>query len=130
MRTASASVTLILTLLSVLGIVALSFVLADYIRTNDVAQGLVQTLGYAGVFIIAFLFNLNLVLPIPPASFLPVFTAAGLNFWLSILTITAGTLVADFVGYAVGSLSRKAVANRFPQTVTRVEAIYRHRRNL
>lgn len=117
MRQQKPSLRTILTLLlffaAFVGIVALAQLLA----ANEQAVSIVEQFGYIGVVILAVIAGLNAVVPVPAATLTPVFLSAGMVIPLIILCLTIGTLIADFVGFFIGRLSRDFVAEKYPKVI-------------
>lgn len=96
--------------------VGLALVLAGAYWLARLAQGseavrmTVASYGYVGVFAVAFISGLNLVVPVPGIAFVPVFVKSGLDFNYSIIVLTAGMTIADSVAYGFGALGRKVYA--------------------
>jgi membrane protein YqaA with SNARE-associated domain len=89
---------------------------ANYVSNNTGAQAIVYKFGYIGVFVVSFISGVNVIIPIPPATFVPIFTAAGLLLPLIVTALVLGTLFADLAGYIIGILSKKFVAYHYPKT--------------
>lgn len=106
------------------GIIATAFFTADYLQNSPAAQTFIAQFGYAGVIILAIVAGLNVIIPVPAASFVPIFTASGL--WLPgiILALTVGTLIADYIGFLFGKWSRAAVTDKYPKAMMRFEKLY------
>lgn len=113
-----------LRILGILGIVALaltaSFFFADYVASNDAASELVERFGYAGILAISIVSGLNLFIPVPAATFVPVFTAAGFSMPGIITTLVIGTLIADWIGYLIGVAGRHATEHHYPELQRRL----------
>ena len=109
--------TIRLTILSVLAVIMLLgvIILARFVTQNDNAQLLVQDFGYIGVIVISFVAGLNAIVPIPAGSFVPVFTAAGLDLQFVILMLIIGTTIADLAAWYVGVLGRKITLHNYPK---------------
>ncbi len=105
-----------------------AFFIAEYTLTHESFQNQIASFGYLGITFLAMVAGLNVIVPIPAATFTPVFTAAGLALPLIVLSLTIGTLLADFIGYAFGKLSRETVATKYPGLVAKLEHLYEHRR--
>ena len=108
-------------ILEVLGIILLitaalvgSFFLADYVQSNGTARQLVEHFGYLGIFLVALLIGLNLFLPVPAATFTPIFVSAGLPIPGIIVTLVLGALVADTIGYLIGLGGRHITRHTSP----------------
>jgi membrane protein YqaA with SNARE-associated domain len=119
--------TLILAVLTATMVVVIF--LADYVATNDGAQAIIARFGYAGVLAISVIAGLSTFVPIPPASFVPVFTAAGLTFPLIILTLVIGTTIADLLGYLFGSVSKDFVGSHYPRLHHHITDLELHHQN-
>ena len=104
----------ILTVVAVVMLVGVVW-LAQFVTQNDNAQALVQEFGYFGVIIISFVAGLNAIVPIPAGTFVPVFTAAGLQLSLIIVMLVLGTVLADMAAWYVGVLSRKITLHNYPK---------------
>lgn len=112
-------------LLLVLGMVLVSTLfLADYVSSSPAALAFISQFGYLGAVLLSAILGLNVILPLPAASFVPLFTEAGL--WLPgiILALTTGTLIADYLGFAFGKWSRVTVAKKYPKPMKRFEDLY------
>lgn len=88
---------------------------AQTIAKDDALIKVVSEFSYFGVFITAVIAGLNTFVPLPAATFTPLFLAAGLSMPFIITTLVAGTLLADFVGYTLGHVSRELLQNRHPK---------------
>lgn len=106
------------------------FFLADYVASSTVAQNLVSQFGYFGVAALATIAGLNVLVPVPAATFTPVFLAAGLWMPLIILTLVIGTLIADVIGFVFGRWSRSYVELHYPNSYRRISFLYTHHRHL
>lgn len=103
--------------------------LAQYVEHNAAAQALVSQFGYAGIVFLALVAGLNVILPIPAASFTPVFLAADLSMPLIILSLVVGTIIADFIGYLIGRFGHTFVSTHYPKTQQKLRTIReQHRR--
>ena len=100
-----------------------SLYLADYVANNDMAQNLVSQFGYLGILIIAIVSGINVLIPVPAAAFVPVFTAAGLWLPLIILMLVIGTTIADLIGYWIGRWSKEFVEEHYPQSYRRMKVL-------
>ena len=124
MRFSSQKITRI-TLLSILitSIWVCSLYLANFVANNDLAQELVAQFGYLGVVAIAVVSGLNILVPVPAAAFVPIFTAAGLWMPLIIAALVLGTTIADAIGYYFGRWSKSFVEAHYPHTYTRIKVL-------
>ncbi len=103
--------------------------LADYVASNNGAQEIIARFGYAGVLAISVIAGLSTFVPIPPASFVPVFTAAGLIFPVILITLVIGTTIADLIGYLFGVASKEFVGNHYPRMYARIMDLELHHHN-
>ena len=104
--------------------------LADYVATNDMAQNLTQQFGYVGILVVAIVSGLNVLVPVPAAAFVPVFTAAGFTIWLIIAVLVIGTTIADLIGYWLGRWSKEFVEDHYPKTFRRMKVLDERNHNL
>ena len=95
--------------------------LANEIKDNAAIQGMVERFGYAGVFVLAFISGFNVLVPVPAMSFLPIFSAAGLDTIILIMVISLGMTVGDGVGYILGRLGRTISKDSWPQWLIKAE---------
>jgi membrane protein YqaA with SNARE-associated domain len=105
-------------------VLALVFIIAIFIGVLFVANSLadnsalietIASFGYFGVIFIAIVAGLNTFIPLPAATFTPLFTASGLLIPLIILALALGTLIADFIGFMLGHVSRNLVLSKYPK---------------
>lgn len=96
---------------------------ADWITSNSAAQDLVEQFGYLGILVIAFITGLNLIIPVPAAAFVPIFTAAGYSLPEIIITVVIGTTIADSVGYLIGMYGRRHVLQKYPRLIATLHTI-------
>jgi len=76
---------------------------------------LVERFGYLGVLLTGIVAGLNTVVPLPAATFTPIFLNAGLTAPLIIIVLAVGTLIADAIGFALGYVSREMVETKYPK---------------
>jgi len=109
--------TIRLTVLTLLASTLLAAViyLARFVTNDTYAQELVQEFGYLGVIVVSFIAGLNAIVPIPAGSFVPVFTAAGLELPYIIVMLIIGTTLADLAAWYVGVLGRKITLHNYPK---------------
>lgn len=103
-----------------------SLYLADYVTESDIARSIVANFGYFGILVIAVISGINVLIPVPAATFVPIFTAAGLWLPFIIILLVVGTTIADLLGYFVGRWSRDFTATHYPNTYERVLTINNH----
>lgn len=104
-------------LLAVLSIAIFSgiFLIANFVSSDAQAQTIVKDFGYLGVVIISFIAGLNAIVPVPAATFVPIFTSAGLIMPLIITAMVIGTTLADLLAWYIGVFSRKAAIAKYPK---------------
>ncbi len=118
----------IVLLLILTAVATAALLLAEYTLSNPAFQQFIASFGYIGITVFATIAGLNVLVPIPAATFTPVFTAAGLILPGIILALTLGTLLADFIGYVFGRVSRATVEAKYPSLITKLEHIHATRR--
>lgn len=91
----------------VLAIFVAAYWLTSLVQKSGVVRDIVFDLGYLGVLLLSLVSGFNLLVPIPAASFVPVFVEAGLSIWIIIFFIIVGTSIADSVSYVIGMLGRE-----------------------
>ncbi len=104
-----------------------SFLIADYVQTNELAQDLLMRYGPLGAMIVAFIAGLNLIVPVPAATFVPIFTAAGLSVVTIIILFIIGTTLADLLAYVLGRMGKNFLRDRYPEAHSKVEDIYKNK---
>lgn len=95
-----------------------TLIISSSLSESEQVTKVVTEFGYVGVMIMGIIAGLNSVVPIPAAAFTPVFTAAGLTIPFIILALAAGTLVADFVSFYLGQLTKSLVTDKYPRLTT------------
>lgn len=113
---------------AVLVILVASLYLANFVANNTMAQDMVGQFGYLGVLLLAVVSGINILLPVPAATFTPVFLAAGLWLPFIILALVIGTTIADFIGYFVGHWSREFAEDHYPKTFSRIVSLNENHR--
>lgn len=108
----------------------IAFALAQFVADDAGAQALVANFGYLGVVTLAIIAGLNAIIPVPAATFVPVFASAGLLMPLIIIALVIGTTIADLIGYIFGRWSRRYVADHYPRTFQAVSTLQKNRRHL
>ncbi len=101
--------------LLIITIITSAFFLAEYITTNEAARSLVGQYGVFGMVVIAFVGGLNLAVPVPAASFTPVFVAAHFSMITIVGALVLGTMLADLLGYQIGRWGKRSTAAHFPK---------------
>ena len=95
-----------------------AFFAASALQENTAFQEYVKSAGMLGVVVIGVLCGLNAVVPLPAATFAPLFIEAGLSPWLVIGGFVFGTALADSLSYLIGWFGRGYVNDKHPN-VTR-----------
>lgn len=91
-------------------VIGLAIYLGHIARESEEIRQAVSSYGYAGVLVVAMISGFNLVVPVPAASFMPLFLESGLHYWTTLAIITAGMTIADTVAYFLGNMGRTAVS--------------------
>jgi membrane protein YqaA with SNARE-associated domain len=119
---------LIIVVLSIVTTAALF--LAQFIENSASAQVVISELGYGGVILIAIIAGINVIVPVPAVTLTPIFTSAGLLLPWIILSLTIGTLIADFLGYLFGQWSREHIFKHYPRSIAYIKKVYIHHPHL
>ncbi|MBS3903082.1 MAG: hypothetical protein KGZ30_01765 [Anaplasmataceae bacterium] len=90
-------------------VVIIVFWLSISITKNQDLLNNVTRHGYWGLFFISVISGFNFIVPIPAASFIPLFLEAGLDFPWLILIASLGMTIADLIGYFIGHAGRAAL---------------------
>lgn len=85
--------------------------LTNYVANDSNIQNWVNNFGFAGIFFASVISGFNLVVPIPIATFVPLFLESGFEFLPVVLTISLGMTVGDLLSYWVGFAGRHIVAS-------------------
>jgi len=114
-------------------IVLTALLLAVYASTQLSEQtalvALVESWGYSAVVVLGFISGINAIIPIPAATLTPVFSAAGLLLPGIILSLVAGTMIADLCGYLFGASTKNIISEKYPRLVNFLQHIVaNHRR--
>ncbi len=112
---------LLLIVTALVVVVILALVAADTITRSTEMQSFIGRLGYVGVVIVAIMGGLNIFVPIPAVTLTPIFTASGLSLPLIILSLTIGTIIADYIGYLFGTVSRSYLFTQYPKIILWLE---------
>jgi membrane protein DedA with SNARE-associated domain len=115
MKISKPALKLLLVISSYLVIITLAFFTANYLVSHPEAGARLASIGYPGVFVVAFIAGVNLFPPIPAAAITPLLTAAGLHMVPIIAALSLGTLVADSVAYFYGASSRDVLLVTYPK---------------
>ncbi|MCA9362906.1 hypothetical protein KC851_01145 [Candidatus Kaiserbacteria bacterium] len=99
----------------VLIIFAGTIMAADSLANSPTLTKIAADFGYLGVLIIGLVTGLNTLLPLPAATFTPIFLAAGLSIPIVVIFLAVGTLMADTLGFVFGHYSREVIRRKHPQ---------------
>ena len=120
-----------ITVLGIFGVALLAtYYLTNWVINNPEVQSVLAAIGYSGVFILALFTGLNPILPVPAATFTPLFLAAHLSLPLIITALVLGTLTADILGYWFGHWSKTYVIHAHPKIYKGLQKLYRKHRRL
>jgi membrane protein YqaA with SNARE-associated domain len=103
---------------------------ANSLSNNPELIEFIANFGYFGVIFTAIVAGLNTFVPLPAATFTPLFIASGLSIPLIILALALGTLIADFIGYMLGHISRDLILSKYPRIYAFVTNIQENHQKL
>jgi len=84
------------------------------------AQGMVQTTGYLGVFIVCLVGSASIILPVP--AFIVIFIAGGfLNPFLVALCAGLGCAIGELTGYGLGIGGRELIARKYSELLIKTK---------
>jgi len=114
LRVMHRSLTYLTVVIVFLVVTLLAFSAADLVSERADLQALVQQFGFGGIVFLALVGGLNLFVPVPAATFTPVFMEAGFSMLLIITGLVIGTTIADTVGYLIGRLGGRRTRYTYP----------------
>jgi membrane protein YqaA with SNARE-associated domain len=103
-----------------------SLLLTQFVIASPDYQTLIQKFGFMGVLLISFVAGLNLFLPVPAATFVPVFTAGGMGLPSIIFFLVVGTMAANLFSYVAGRYGGKVVRSHYPELQQKMISLYRN----
>lgn len=103
----------------------LSFLLAQFVSTDFGSQKLVQDFGHLGILVISFVAGLNALVPVPAATFVPIFTAGGISLPTIIILLTIGTMAANLISFAIGVYGGNITETHYPEVQKKLLAFYK-----
>ncbi len=112
----------------ILVVVALAFWLTQFVTNDTYSQKLIQEFGYLGVLIISFIAGLNLFIPVPAATFVPVFTAGGMNLFTIITLLVTGTMLANLLSYGIGRYGSGITKTHYPKIQEKLLTLYHNQK--
>jgi len=121
---------LVLSLVLIIGIFIAVLFVANSLANNPALIEFVTGFGYIGVTLIAIVAGLNTFVPLPAATFTPVFIASGLTIPLIIFFLALGTLIADFIGFMLGHVGRDLIMAKYPKIFSFVTNIQENHQRL
>lgn len=92
-----------------------AFLAANTLQENSALQDYVKSTGILGVMVVGVLCGLNAFMPIPPATFAPLFIESGLSPLMVVGGFVIGTTIADSIGYLLGLLGQGYVNYHHPK---------------
>lgn len=107
------SLKLAFTILALIAVFIVVLFAAKTLSSNPELIELITKFGYFGVVLTAILAGLNTFVPLPAATFTPLFIASGLSVPLVIIALAIGTLIADSIGYFFGHVSRELIKEKY-----------------
>lgn len=103
---------------------ALAFWIASALEQNTEWQTYVQSFGLLGVVLTGILCGLNAFVPIPAATFAPLFINSGLSpFWV-VTGFVVGTTIADSIGYLLGWFGSYYVKDNHPKITNYFKKVF------
>lgn len=87
----------------------------QWLSTSAEAVALVERFGYLGLVGIGTVTGLNFIIPVPAATFSALYSAAGLATSGIIVALAFGTLIADAIGFWVGTKLRLLLNDSYPK---------------
>ena len=102
------------------GITTGAFFLASHLTESGSLGQFVAGSGIFGAIAIAFVSGLNFVVPVPPATFAPIFIESGVNPYLVVIGFVIGTTIADSIGYLLGWVGRGSAETNHPKLAKRL----------
>lgn len=102
-----------------------SFWLAEYVSNDTVSQKLIQDFGHLSILIISFVAGLNALVPIPAATFVPVFTEGGISLPVVTLLLIIGTMAANLVSFIIGVYGGKITESHYPNLQKKMLDFYK-----
>lgn len=93
--------------------IAAAFYLAHQASQSEAVRELVASYGYFGIYFVALLSGFNIVVPIPVASFTPLFLESGLSFLPTVFIIALGMTTADALGFHLARTGKKLLSDSY-----------------
>src|SRR3989304_1982182 len=96
-----------------LAVIAAAFYLARLASGSEIIQEIVSSYGYIGIFVVAVVSGFNVFVPIPIASFMPLFIESGLSFWPTVIIMALGMTSADSIAFFLARAGKDIAAESF-----------------
>lgn len=110
------------------GGLTVTFFLSQHVANSDTSQLLIQQYGYIGILAVSFIAGLNLFIPIPAATFVPIFTAGGISLFEIIVLLVIGTMAANLLSYFLGLYGGKITTTHYPELQKKLMKLYQKRK--
>lgn len=111
------------TVVAVFGIITFAaFSVADSLESGGRLQQVIESSGLFGIVLAALISGLNPFVPIPPATFAPLFIEIGFSTYTIIACFVIGTTLADSIGYVLGWFGRDYTDTAYPALTRRIES--------
>lgn len=121
---------LVAVIMAFLAITIGAFFLAETITENETIRDFVQSLGILGVILVGLVGGLNAFVPIPPATFAPLFLEAGMSTFMIIGGFIIGTTIADSIGFMIGWLGSSYTSTHHPELTERLQSFMKKHERL
>jgi membrane protein YqaA with SNARE-associated domain len=92
--------------------------LSQWLSTSLQAIQVIEQTGYLGLLLVGIVAGLNVIVPIPAATFSALYNAAGLTTTGIILALALGTLIADMIGFWFGTKIKPVLEEKYPKIVS------------
>ena len=101
-----------------------SFWVTKLVEESSSIQTIVREFGTFGVLLVSFVAGLNAFLPVPAATFVPIFTASGMSLFLIITLLVIGTMAANLFAYGIGRYGQTVTRSHYPKIQARLVSLY------
>lgn len=105
-------------------ILAVSYWLSTQIAGDTYIEAVIQSYGGLGVLILGFITGLNILIPVPAASFAPIFIAGGMSIFSIIALLIIGTMAANLLSFAIGHFGHKVACSYHPEAQEKFLELY------
>ncbi|MEX0917650.1 MAG: hypothetical protein WDZ93_00685 [Candidatus Paceibacterota bacterium] len=97
-----------------------AFYAANAVTENEMLKAFVVNAHIFGAIVIAFISGLNFIVPVPPATFAPIFLEAGVSMYIVVAGFVIGTTLADSLGYFFGWVGKRYADSSYPAFTERL----------